>query len=176
MSDYPSQLRIMPINSSYDCSKFDCGDQTVNAFLRQFTSGSGDSESSPVFAAVDELEFINGFYSLTASNIEFAEIPQNLAEKISAYPVPTIIIDTIAVHKSLQGKGVGSRLLIDALQRIHNAVSDMDVMVVLVEAKNDRLRAFYLHYGFIPLTGSGSRLFLPMDKIEQLFQDTGNGK
>jgi len=176
MSDYPSQLRIVPINDSYDCNRFDCGDQAVNTFLRQLTNGNGDSGSSPVFAAVDELDFINGFYSLTASNIEFAEIPKNLAEKISTYPVPTVIIDTIAVHRSLQGKGVGSRLLIDALQRIHHAVNDMDVMVVLVEAKNDRLRAFYLHYGFIPLTGSGSRLFLPMDKILQLFQDVVDGK
>lgn len=176
MSDFASQLRIMPINNSHDCNRFDCGDQAVNASLRQLTSGSGDSGSYPVFAAVDELEFINGFYSLTASNIEFAEIPKNLAQKISTYPVPTIIIDTIAVHKTLQGKGVGSRLLIDALQRIHHAVNEMDVMVILVEAKNDRLRAFYLHYGFIPLTGSGSRLFLPMDKILQLFQDAADGE
>lgn len=176
MSDYPSQLRIMPISRYHDSDGFDCGDPAVNASLRQLTDGSGDSESFPVFAAVDEQNFINGFYSLTASNIEFAEVPDKLAEKINTYPVPTVVIDHIAVHKTLQGKGVGSRLLIDALHRIYDADGEVDVMVVMVEAKNERLRAFYLHYGFIPLSGSGSKLFLPMDKITQVFQDVGNGK
>ena len=171
MSDYPSHLRIMPINSDFDCNGFDCGDQAINASLRQLTGEPGKSGSSPVIAAVDERNTINGFYSLTASNIEFSEVPENLADRISTYPVPTVIIDTIAVHRTMQGKGIGARLLIDALQRIHNAVNDIDIMVVMVDAKNERLRAFYLHYGFIPLTGSGSRLFLPMDKITQLFQE-----
>ena len=171
MSEHPSQLRIMPINSEIDCSAFDCGDQAVNASLRQLISEPGKTESSPVIAAVNERNIINGFYSLTASNIEFAEVPENLADRISTYPIPTVIIDTIAVHRTMQGKGIGARLLIDALQRIHNAVNDIDIMVVMVDAKNERLRAFYLHYGFIPLTGSGSRLFLPMDKITQLFQE-----
>ena len=175
MSDYPSQLRIMPINSEFDCSAFDCGDQAINASLRQLTSEPGKSESSQVIAAVDERNTINGFYSLTATNIEFSEVPENLAERISTYPIPTVIIDTIAVHRTRQRKGIGARLLIDALQRIYNAVNDIDILVVMVDAKNERLRAFYLHYGFIPLTGSKSRLFLPMDKIIQLFREVKNG-
>ena len=171
MSDYPSQLRIMPINSRYRSDRFDCGDPATNPSLRQLSGDPGISGSSPVFAAVDEQNIISGFYSLTASNIEFAELPNNLTEKINTYPVPTVIIDHIAVHKTLQGKGIGARLLIDALQRIYNAGDEVEVMAVLVEAKNERLRAFYLHYGFIPLSGSGSRLFLPMDKIIQLFEE-----
>jgi GNAT superfamily N-acetyltransferase len=161
----------MPINSRYRSDRFDCGDPATNASLRQFAGDPGISGSSPVFAAVDEQNIISGFYSLTASNIEFAELPNNPTEKINTYPVPTVIINHIAVHKTLQGKGIGARLLIDALQRIYNAGDEVEVMAVLVEAKNERLRAFYLHYGFIPLSGSGSRLFLPMDKIIQLFEE-----
>ena len=125
MSEHPSQLRIMPINSEIDCSAFDCGDQAVNASLRQLISEPGKTESSPVIAAVNERNIINGFYSLTASNIEFAEVPENLADRISTYPIPTVIIDTIAVHRTMQGKGIGARLLIDALQRIQNAINDI---------------------------------------------------
>ena len=175
MSDHPSQLRITPIDDHCDCSAFDCGDQAANDSLRQISSSPVDPASTPVYAAVDERDVVNGFYALSASNIEFAEVPENLLDKISSYPIPTVIIDAIAVHRTQQGKGLGSRLLIDALQRITDAAGEMDVMVVLVEARNERLRAFYLHYGFIPLTGSGSRLFLPMDKIVQLFQEARDG-
>ena len=176
MPDHPSQLRIMPFDSRHVSDDFDCGDPTINASLRQITGVQDNSVSSPVFTAVDEDNVINGFYSLTATNIEFAEVPENLTEKIHTYPIPAVVIDRIAVHKTLQRKGIGARLLIDALQRIHDAADEVGVLVVMVEALNERLRAFYLHYGFIPLSGSTSRLFLPMEKITQLFRDMGNGK
>lgn len=171
MPDQPSQLRIMPLDNRHVSDDFDCGDPAINASLRQITGNPDNSESSPVFTAVDVHNIINGFYTLTATNIEFAEVPENLAEKINTYPVPTVVIDRIAVHKTLQRKGLGARLLIDALQRIHDAADEIGVMVVMVEALNERLRAFYLHYGFIPLSGTSSRLFLPMEKITQLFQN-----
>lgn len=175
MPDHPSQLRIMPLDSRQLSDDFDCGDPAINASLRQITRKPDDIESSPVFTAVDERNIINGFYSLTATNIEFAELPENLAEKIDTYPIPTVVINRIAVHKTLQRKGIGARLLIDALQRIHDTANEIGVMVILVEAANERLRAFYLHYGFIPLSGSNSRLFLPMEKITQIFQEVEHG-
>jgi len=41
---------------------------------------------------------------------------------------------------------------------------------VIVDAKDDQARRFYLKYGFLALPGISGRLFLPMKTIEQLFQ------
>lgn len=171
MPDDPSQLRIMPLSNNQVCDNFDCGDPGVNAALVQAANNSQNLISTSFVTATDDKNIIFGFYSVTATNIEFKEIPENLADKIGSYPIPAVIIERIGVHNSFQRKGLGARLLIDALQRIYNATDEIDAGVIMVEAGNERLRAFYLHYGFIPLTGSVSRLFLPMEKVVKLFEE-----
>ena len=41
--------------------------------------------------------------------------------------------------------------------------------VVVVDAKDDRAREFYLHHDFIPLPSQPNRLFYPVKTIEKLF-------
>jgi hypothetical protein len=56
----------------------------------------------------------------------------------------------------------------DALNRILLATQTLAVHAVIVDAKDDAATAFYRKYGFIPFTGEGRRLFLPMATIRRL--------
>ncbi|MEX2311407.1 MAG: GNAT family N-acetyltransferase, partial [Rhodospirillales bacterium] len=69
---------------------------------------------------------------------------------------------------SMKGKGLGAFLLIDALNRILLATQALAVHAVVVDAKDEAAVRFYRKYGFIPFTGEGRRLFLPMATIRQL--------
>ena len=48
----------------------------------------------------------------------------------------------------------------DALSR--SFMSDIATYAMLVDAKDDKVAAFYLHHGFIPLPDSPLSLFLPL--------------
>jgi hypothetical protein len=41
-------------------------------------------------------------------------------------------------------------------------------IAVVVDAKSDQARDFYLHYGFHPFPGHSHRLFIMMETIEQM--------
>ncbi|MFA6014943.1 MAG: GNAT family N-acetyltransferase [Gallionellaceae bacterium] len=66
----------------------------------------------------------------------------------------------LAVDEKFKGQGLGAALLADALTR--SLMSDMAAYAMLVDAKNDKAAAFYLHHGFIPLPDSPLSLFLPL--------------
>ena len=60
-------------------------------------------------------------------------------------------------------------MLMDALHRSLQAADGIGSMAVVVDAKDALAADFYLHFGFIPLNLSVSRLFLPMATIAKLF-------
>lgn len=70
-----------------------------------------------------------------------------------------------AVDRAMQGKGLGERLLTDALKRILASAGAIGTKVVLVDAKSEGARAFYRRYGFQELADDPMTLFLPIETI-----------
>ena len=172
MSKPASSLRIEPASLQHQVAAFDCGKPSINEHIRILLNEADLDELSHVYTAVDTSNQILGFYTFSSANIEFEEIPSSFTNSTETYPVSAIKIDVLAVDSSMQKKGLGARMLIDALQRIHNASADIDIKVVMVEASTAQLRSFYLHYGFSPLTREETNLFLPIEKVTRLFDKT----
>lgn len=57
----------------------------------------------------------------------------------------------------------------DALYRSLQAAAAIEAFDVVVDAKDVAAAAFYQHYGFMPLSASQSRMFLPMKTVAALF-------
>jgi len=93
-----------------------------------------------------------GFYSLSASSINAADLPPELA-----------------INQSSKGQGLGQFLLLDALYRSLQAAPAIAAMAVVVDAKDAAAAAFYERYGFMPLSASEGRMFLPMKTVATLF-------
>jgi len=169
MTDRASSLRIVPFQNNQRGKSFDCGVHAINEYLKQSPDQPDNQNITSMFTAIKEDNSVLGFYCISATNIEFQDLGEKLIEQLSNYPVSSACIGHLAVDKTMQGYGLGARLLVDALQRIYHAAEEMKLMVVLVHAHNEKSRAFYLHYGFLPLSGEESKLFLPMDRIARLF-------
>jgi len=73
------------------------------------------------------------------------------------------------VSTDYRGKGLGEKLLMDALYRSLKLSEQVASTGVVVDAKDEAARAFYRKYGFIELPKIDKRLFLPMGTIEKLF-------
>ena len=112
-----------------------------------------------------------GFYSLSASSINAADLTLDLAKKLPRYPhLPVTLLGRLAVDHSSKGQGLGQFLLLDALYRSLKAAAAIVVMAVVVDAKDASAAAFHARYGFMQLSASEGRMFLPMKTVDVTFQ------
>jgi ribosomal protein S18 acetylase RimI-like enzyme len=75
----------------------------------------------------------------------------------------------LALSSHFRGPGVGELLLMDAFKRVLVSSREIASAAVVVDAKDDRARAFYQRHDFIPLPSQPNRLFYPVKTIERLF-------
>lgn len=112
---------------------------------------------------------IGGYYTLSATSIQLADLPQEVARRLPRYPlVPATLLGRLAVDKNHQGKGYGRFLLADALFRAVR--SEIASFAVIVDAKDDNAKRFYERESFLPFPGRPLQLFRPMADIAKLFE------
>ena len=100
--------------------------------------------------------------------IALVDLPAALARKLPRYPVvPATLMGRLAVDRQHQGHGLGELLLFDAFSRTLR--SEIASYAFVVDAKDNSAQAFYEHYRFLQLAGTGRRLFLPLAEIAMLF-------
>ena len=164
------ELIIAPLGKQHDRKSFDCGEPSLNEYLYRYASQDIRRRVSRVFVASppDAPRQVIGYYSLSAGSLNAADLPEALRRRLPKYPVPVVLLGRLAVVDSQQGKGLGSILLVDALQRIAKASQVMAVYAVVVDALNDRAAEFYRQFGFIPLPSQPLKLFLPLDSAATL--------
>jgi hypothetical protein len=82
----------------------------------------------------------------------------------------------LAVSTDFRGQGLGELLLVDVFKRVLLNAREIASAVILVDAKDERAREFYLHHDFIPLPSQPNRLFYPVKTIEKLFASDQDDK
>jgi GNAT superfamily N-acetyltransferase len=111
---------------------------------------------------------IGGYYTLSSTSVQLAELPAPTVRKLPRYPlVPATLLGRLAVDRRQQGKGYGRFLLADALYRA--ARSEIASFAVIVDAKDDNARRFYERESFLALPDQPMKLFRPMADIRRLF-------
>ena len=111
-----------------------------------------------------------GYFSLSASSINAADLPPDMIKTLPRYPLlPVTLLRRLAIDQPCKGQGLGQFLLMDALFKSLQAATAIAAMAVVVDAKDAASVAFYQHCGFLQLNASESRLFLPMKTVATLF-------
>lgn len=163
---------IEALARSHDRSRFDCGSETLDRYIRQQASQDARRKVARVFVAVPEGgTAVAGFYTLSAGSLERSALPPKEAGRLPRYPVPVALIGRLAVDGRWRGQGLGSALLADAFRRVIRAGEALAVYAVVVDAKNEQARTFYERFGFIPLPDAERRLFCPIATVERLVGD-----
>lgn len=166
-------LAIEPLGKHHDRAAFDCNVDALNSYIRQYAGQERKKKIAATFVLIgDTLGAIAGYYTLSSTGINVAELPERIASKLPHYPlIPATLIGRLAVDWRYQGKGYGEILLMDALKRSLLSSEEIGSIAVMVDAKNDAAKAFYEHFQFIPLVNYSYRLFLPMAIIEDYFSE-----
>lgn len=147
---------------------FDCGVEALNTYLRAYALQNEEKRISRTFVAVlkGSSHKIEGYYTISAGQVAFENLPVHHSRHLPKYPIPVARIGRLAVDKSQKGKGLGEMLLMDALNRILRVSEALAIFAVVVEAKDPETAKFYVKYGFMELTGDPLRLFLPLKTVK----------
>jgi GNAT superfamily N-acetyltransferase len=116
---------IEPLLPTHDRAAFDCGESSLDDFLKRFVRQNDEKGLSRTYVAVlpDEPK-IYGYYSLSSGAIRFDTMP----EKLPRYPVPVIHLGRLVVDRSAQRQGLGKILLLDALKRAISVSKQLDIL------------------------------------------------
>jgi hypothetical protein len=171
VSPVPGEYLIELLNEQHVRTAFSCGVEVLDRYLRD----QAGQDSRRHIAAVYVLSHagsraVTGFYTLANSIIQLDELPAGRAKKLPRYPqVPATLLGRLAVDLRHRDRRLGEFLLIDAMKRTLEASHATASYALVVDAKDETAKAFYLRYGFESIASQASRLFLPMQDIKRNF-------
>lgn len=161
--------KIESLSPQHNRENFDCGIKPLNNYLQKQARQDLTRFLSAVFILEDtDQQRIAGYYTLAATAIQLADLPMTVRKKLPQYPfIPATLLGRLAVDLKYQGQGLGTFLLFDALRRCQ--VSEIVSMAVIVDAKDEKAKAFYEYHQFIPFPKQPLRLYLSMTTIVKIF-------
>jgi predicted GNAT family N-acyltransferase len=170
--DAESKFVFEPLGARHNRAAFSCGAEALDAYLQKQAGQDAKKHAAAPFVLTVDGKTIAGYYTLSQYTIDLGEVPDEVAKKLPRYPsVPATLLGRLAVSSAFRGRGLGERLLMDALYRSLKLSDQIASTGVVVDAKDDTARTFYRKYGFIELPKVIRRLFLPMGTIEKLFAE-----
>ncbi|MBI4821785.1 MAG: GNAT family N-acetyltransferase [Deltaproteobacteria bacterium] len=173
--DLPETSHVEPEDAAAD---FDSGVHALDDFLRRHAVPNADRGIGKTFVLRSAEGTANaprvlGFYTLSMAQITREALPKEERPGLPRYPMPVALVGRLAVDRRAQGRGVGGRLLVDALIRVAGAATDVGCLGVIVDAKDEKARHFYEHFGFSELEPEvwPRRMYLPMATVVRLLAE-----
>ena len=149
---------------------FTCGVQELDRYIKERAGQEIKKKVSAVYVICEkDSKQIIGYYTLSASSVELNDLQEDVIRKLPKYKaLPVILLGRLAVDKRFQGKRMGEYLLIDALNRSYILSRQIGSFAVIVDAKSEKSRDFYIKYGFISLQDQPLKLYISMSTIKDL--------
>lgn len=158
---------VRKLTASDAVDLFDCGQPALDQFLQRFALVNQKSNSAQTYVSCSEGSVV-GFYSLVVGSVEPATAAPRVIKGIPQHPVPVMILARLAVATPHQRAGLGKALLRDALKRTAQASDIAGIRALLVHAKDEPARQWYLNWEFEPSASDPFHLFLLLKDIKAL--------
>jgi GNAT superfamily N-acetyltransferase len=162
-------LRVEVLDPQHDRSAFDSGVELLDRYFRVQAGQDARKNMAAPFVLVLPNGTVVGYYTLSATGVNLADLPAQITRKLPRYPlVPATLLGRLAVDRRHQGNGYGRYLLADALFR--SMRSEIASFAVIVDAKDEAARRFYERESFLPFPDQPMKLFRPMSDIAEMFK------
>jgi GNAT superfamily N-acetyltransferase len=139
-----------PLDRHHRLDEFECGEPALDEWLKRHARSAHAAGSSRVFVStLEDGETVVGYYALAAAQVApEAATERALKGQPRARPVPAILLARLAVDQEHQRAGLGRSLLQDVMLRCLDAAEAIGARVLLVHAKHEAAKAWYMQYGF----------------------------
>lgn len=135
------------LSAEHDLSGFDCGEPTLDDWLRRCAFQNEESGASRTYVVRADGR-VAGYYTLAVGAIAHSHAPGRIRRNMPD-PVPAMVLGRLAVDKAFHGSGIGTGLLRDAVLRTVQAADIAGIRVILVHAISTTAKRFYERYGFV---------------------------
>jgi GNAT superfamily N-acetyltransferase len=147
------------ISEAYMLEGFDCGQPSLNRWLSSAALTSDRMGSARTYLWTEEPAMaVVAYFSLCPHEVRRDDVPTSLTRG-APRAIPAILLARLALDLRLHGQGLGSALLLDALDRAAAAVEIAGGRLIVVDAIDEPARRFYEHHGFRALPSRPARLF-----------------
>lgn len=156
----------------HDRSDFSCGFVPIDNFLKSSLSDQiRDGMVTAWVATYGSDPAVIGFYTLGAMAVR-AKLGLEQWRRARIQEIPVIYIRAVAVRSDMQGGGIGTALVVDAMKRCLSIAENMGVAAIVLDVLDDdhfaRRWKFYTDLGFSPLGDSANphRVFIPIADVK----------
>lgn len=165
------EVQVQSLSSVHNRKNFDCGQPELNNWLATMAGQQQEKNIARTFVAVDPSDpaTILGFYTLTVSDVDGKNCPSKnkLPDR-----VPVVRLGRFATRIDIHGKGLGSLLLLNALEKIYEISEHAGVVAVAVDAKDQKAADFYKNRGFMCSPNNPLLLFLFTKTLLQVISNS----
>jgi GNAT superfamily N-acetyltransferase len=163
----PELSAPVPLTPDHDVSQFDCGEPALNDWLRH-RALKNESRFSRTYVVCEDNRVV-AYFCIAAGAVERAAAPGRIRRN-APDAIPVSVIGRLAVSRDHVGRGLGADMLSDALGRIAMASQSIGIGAVLVQAKDEAAKRFYLKCAeFIEYPQDSRTLFLPIETVLAAF-------
>jgi predicted GNAT family N-acyltransferase len=167
---------IEPLDrKKHNRAAFSCEHEALVSYLKQRAAQDIQKRVAAVFVLTRDGTTIAGYYTLSQYAIALGSVPDEIVKRFNLphyRDLPATLVGRLARDSTFKGQGVGELLLMSALSNSLAASRKIASMAVVVDAKDENAKIFYRRYGFMEFPDYANRLFLPMETIERMFDQT----
>jgi GNAT superfamily N-acetyltransferase len=157
-------------DKTIDRTTFDCkAHPALNTYIAQQAGQDEKRNVSRTFMYLED-GTLRGYYTLANASVALNELSEAQKKKLPRYPMPAVLLSRLAVDQSMQGQGLGQRLMADFFRRVYLISQQSGVAFVVVDAKDEQAADYYqTKLGFIPSVNNPLRLVLSTTTLIRLF-------
>jgi GNAT superfamily N-acetyltransferase len=168
----PEGWRLKRLRRSNPRKHFRCGENAVDDWLAAKALQHQEKHLSVTKVLLDEGGAIDGYYTLATGQVDFSDLPAEVAKRLPRRLLPVAVLAWLGVSRQRQGQGLGRLLLAQALRDCHEAGKTFAFVAVILDCLNEAAKAFYRRWDFEELPGQPYRLFLSARRLEAMMGET----
>lgn len=165
--------RPEPLRGKHELEGFCCGEESLDGWLRRHARQAEAGGSARTFVTTDGKRVV-GYYALAIGQVEPNDATERLLKgQPGKRPVPVLLVARLAVDIELQGRGIGTSLLQDALLRCDTVAEAVGVRAVVAHA-DEHASDFYDRFGFEASPTDPLHRILLMKDLRRFLNDVGH--
>lgn len=158
-----------PITPDHNIADFHSGVPSLDEWLQKRALKNEHASASRTYVTCDG-DRVVGYYCLAAGAVALSGSPKKMVRNMPD-PIPVLVLGRLAIDLSLQNKGLGKALLLDATRRTLKAAEIAGVTALLVHALSEDARRFYLSRGLRESPVQAMTLFLRLCDARALLSE-----
>jgi GNAT superfamily N-acetyltransferase len=168
---FPVGFQLQRLHREHPRRAFRCGEEQVDQWLATKALQHQEKHLSATKVLLDEARTIAGYYTLATGQVDFSDLPAELARHLPRRVLPVAVVAWLGVDSAFRGRGLGTPLLAQALRDCWEAGKTFAFVAVILDCISDTAKAFYRHWDFVEVPGHPYRLLLSAHRLDAMMQE-----